>query len=286
MTRVSKLLATLVALVVAILVAPSGAAAHPLGNFTVNRYAGIEIAGETVYLRYAVDLAEIPSFQLGREVRKPSYPVRLARDLELTIDGRRAPLRVLERRVVSTEGAAGLDTLRLDVVYVASGTGTALSFRDRSFGGRIGWREVTISARDGAEVATSDVPADSESRMLRAYPKELLRSPLDVAAAAATFTLGERSGSPPTIDSKAAVETHEEGGFEALIERGDLSTGVLLLSLLVAAFWGAAHALTPGTERRSSPRTSSVRGGGRVMPSCSEAQSPSRIPPAYSQSGS
>ncbi len=30
------------------------------------------------------------------------------------------------------------------------------------------------------------------------------------------------------------------------IERGELSVGVLLLSLLIAAFWGAAHALTPG----------------------------------------
>ena len=31
-----------------------------------------------------------------------------------------------------------------------------------------------------------------------------------------------------------------------MIDRGDLSFGVILVSLLVAAFWGAAHALTPG----------------------------------------
>ena len=37
-----------------------------------------------------------------------------------------------------------------------------------------------------------------------------------------------------------------KGGFESLVSRGDLSLGVILLSLLVAAFWGAAHALTPG----------------------------------------
>ena len=39
---------------------------------------------------------------------------------------------------------------------------------------------------------------------------------------------------------------HRGGGFEALIERGDLSLGIVLVSLLIAAFWGAAHALTPG----------------------------------------
>ena len=31
-----------------------------------------------------------------------------------------------------------------------------------------------------------------------------------------------------------------------MIEQGDVSVSVLLLSLLIAAFWGAAHALTPG----------------------------------------
>jgi ABC-type nickel/cobalt efflux system permease component RcnA len=49
----------------------------------------------------------------------------------------------------------------------------------------------------------------------------------------------------PRIDATAAP-LHRGGGFEALIERGDLSLGVVLVSLLIAAFWGAAHALTPG----------------------------------------
>jgi ABC-type nickel/cobalt efflux system permease component RcnA len=39
---------------------------------------------------------------------------------------------------------------------------------------------------------------------------------------------------------------HTGGGFESLIERGDLSFGVILFSLLIAAFWGSVHALTPG----------------------------------------
>ena len=44
MTHVKVVLATLVA-VTAALLAPGSATAHPLGNFTVNRYAGIELAG-------------------------------------------------------------------------------------------------------------------------------------------------------------------------------------------------------------------------------------------------
>jgi ABC-type nickel/cobalt efflux system permease component RcnA len=37
-----------------------------------------------------------------------------------------------------------------------------------------------------------------------------------------------------------------DAGFSRLVARGHLSAGVILLSLLIAAFWGAAHALTPG----------------------------------------
>src|SRR5688572_13672380 len=135
--RVMKRLAALLVAGAALLF-PALASAHPLGNFTVNRYAGIEIAGSDVYVRYALDLAEIPTYQLGSEIRRPGYPAALAQDLVLTLDGRRTPLRVVERRAVSRPGAGGLETLRLDVVYRARGDGSALAFRDASFPGRIG----------------------------------------------------------------------------------------------------------------------------------------------------
>ena len=244
-TRVKRI-AALAAVALAVLVAPALASAHPLGNFTVNRYAGIEVAGSEIYIRYALDVAEIPTYQLGAELRRSRYAATLARELELTLDGRRVPLRVVEQRAVSRPGAGGLETLRLDVVYRASGSGQMLAFRDRSFPGRIGWREVTLSARDGGRVLASDVATTSVSDVLRAYPDELLRSPLDVASAVATVELGATPGRAPTIDGAAAPPTPAGGGFESLIEEGNVSLGVVLLSLLVAAFWGAVHALTPG----------------------------------------
>ena len=113
----------------AALALPVGAAAHPLGNFTVNRYAGIDVAGSSTYVRYALDLAEIPTYQLGAEVRAPGYASRLGRRLELTFDGQPARLRVLDSRVTRRPGAGGLETLRLDVVYrrVENGRERALS---------------------------------------------------------------------------------------------------------------------------------------------------------------
>jgi nickel/cobalt transporter (NicO) family protein len=249
---------------------PTTANAHPLGNFTVNRYAGIEAAGSSLYLRYALDLAEIPTYQLGAEVRAPGYAARLARDLELTIDGRRIPLRVLERRLTQRPGAAGLKTLRLDVVYQAATSGRELQFRDRVLDDRIGWREVTIAAGDGARVVAADVPETSESGALRAYPRSLLRSPLDVSTAGGTIAPGDSPGAAPPI-AGAAKPVHQGGGFEALIEQDELSLGLLALSLLIAAFWGAAHALTPGHGKalvaaylvgtRGTPRHAFLLGG-------------------------
>ena len=58
-----RLLAFLAA--VAALVAPGAAAAHPLGNFTVNRFSALELSGRDVFVHYVLDLAEIPTYQEG-----------------------------------------------------------------------------------------------------------------------------------------------------------------------------------------------------------------------------
>jgi ABC-type nickel/cobalt efflux system permease component RcnA len=233
------------AAVVAALVLPALASAHPLGNFTVNRYAGVELSGGRIYVRYVLDLAEIPTFQDGARVRAPGFARRLAGDLRLTVDGRRSPLRVLESRATARPGAGGLPTLRFEAVYEAAATGSSLALEDHTFGSRVGWRELTIRASNGAAVRRASVPAESESDALRAYPADLLRSPLDVDAATATFSLAGGAGVPPRLGETAAP-AHAGGGFASLVGRDDLSAGVVLLSLLVAAFWGAAHALTPG----------------------------------------
>src|SRR6185436_14298438 len=66
---VVKRLAVLLVLLAA-LIAPAAAAAHPLGNFTTNRYARIEVSGDRLYALYVLDLAEIPTYQARGEVRR------------------------------------------------------------------------------------------------------------------------------------------------------------------------------------------------------------------------
>lgn len=242
MRRLLLLVSALVALLV-----PAVAAAHPLGNFTVSRYSGIELSGDRIYVRYAVDLAEIPTYQEGDAVRAPGFAERVAEALVLELDGRRVVLVPVEHRVAASPGAGGLETLRFDAVFAApeGASGQMLAFQDRNFERRSGWKEVVVHADGGARVVSSTVPGESVSDELRAYPEDLLRSPLDVDHARVEYEPGTSSGSPPVLGPQGGAE-REAGGFEALIAEDELGVGVIVLSLLVAAFWGAAHALTPG----------------------------------------
>ena len=244
MRRLAPVVAAL-AVFAALLAQPREASAHPLGNFTVNHYAGIELAGNRVFVRFVLDLAEIPTFQSGDRVRAPRYPSELAHELELRLGGERVVLRPVAHRVSERQGAGDLPTLRFEAVYAASLRGSALTFVDRSFARRIGWREVTVRARDGARLVSSSVPVTSRSSELRSYPRDLLRSPLAVRSATARFVAGTTSAAPPRLD-RSAAPGHTGDGLAGLIENDDATFGVVLLSLLVAAFWGAAHALTPG----------------------------------------
>jgi nickel/cobalt exporter len=231
--------------VAAVLAAPPAAAAHPLGNFTVNRYSAVELSGDRVYVHYVVDLAEIPTFQEGDRVRAPGFAHKLAPGLELVVDNRRRSLRPLKSRARARPGAGGLETLRFEAVYEAGATGHALRFRDRNFVGRLGWREVVVRATRGARVESASVPSSSVSHALRRYPRGLLEEPLAVTAATARFHGGSLPGRAPRLGGGRTRE-REEGGFESLIGQERLGLGVILLSLTLAALWGAAHALSPG----------------------------------------
>ena len=43
------------------------AAAHPLGNFTVNSYSGLRVGPDRLAVDYVLDMAEIPAYQERRQ---------------------------------------------------------------------------------------------------------------------------------------------------------------------------------------------------------------------------
>jgi len=256
-----KLLALLVGLTA--LAACASAAAHPLGNFTINRYSRIEPSGNRIYVLYVLDMAEIPTFQAASAVRaegesrySASLARSIARGLELVVGGRQVPLRPLRRVLAFPPGQAGLHTTRLETLLesgpLPSSRSLALRYRDRNFANRIGWKEIVVEPGANARVLASTAPSHSISQELLAYPKNLLQSPLDVTEASARIVAGSGQAVAPTLlprselERRVGVRAVADGGFARLIARDRLSVGFVVLSLFVAFFWGAAHALSPG----------------------------------------
>jgi nickel/cobalt exporter len=256
MKRLLVILAALAALAFA-----AGAAAHPLGNFTINRYSRIEPSGDRLYVLYVLDMAEIPTFQAKPEVDakgEGAYGAELARSLarhvDVTVGGQPVAVAPVKHVLAFPPGQAGLRTTRLEVLLSSPplAHGGPLVYHDRNYAGRIGWKEIVVQAGSGTHVDSASAPSSSISHELLSYPKNLLQSPLDVTEATAQITSGTGAGSPPTLIPKTILEQRvgvravSDGGFASLITRDHLSIGVILISLLVALFWGAAHALSPG----------------------------------------
>jgi nickel/cobalt exporter len=237
---VKKLLVLLAVLMSGVALAvPPGASAHPLGNFTINRFSRLETSGPRLYVLYVLDMAEIPTFQAGK-IDAQAYASRIARNAELRVDGRTARLTPVAHALAHPRGAGGLRTTRLEVLLRGPilHHESSVSYHDNNYRGRIGWKEVVVGAK-----------ARSISDELRAYPKDLLSSPLDVASARAELPPTHGPDLPPALTRGAALQAPDrvaDSGFAKLIGRRHLSALVIVASLAAALFWGAAHALSPG----------------------------------------
>jgi ABC-type nickel/cobalt efflux system permease component RcnA len=270
MRPVARRGAVLAALAAILLVAgAAGAAAHPLGNFTVNTSSRLRVGPDRLDVDYVVDMAEIPTFQTRQAIdtdhdgtvgpaeaaswRDRECP-RLAGGLRATVDGQALALSVAGSSLTFPEGAGGLETLRLECALAAGlpaagEAGRSLTYADGNHQGRVGWREIT-AVGDRATLESADVPTTSSSARLTAYPKDQLSSPLDQrtaslrfhpggAAAAAAQPAHESPASRGGVDRATAV-------FTALVGGRSLSPGFAVVALLLAVGLGAAHALAPG----------------------------------------
>jgi nickel/cobalt exporter len=222
----------------AALLAPAAASAHPLGNFTINRFSRVEVSGHRLYVRYVLDMAEIPTFQAGR-VDARAYARRIARNAKLEVAGQAAALVPLGTALAHPRGAAGLRTTRLEVILAGPKLNgqSSISYRDNNYKDRIGWKEIVVGN------------AQSTSDELRAYPKNLLQSPLDITSVKMQLAPTTGPDVPPALSSGKTLEAPDrvaDAGFGSLIGRDHLSALVILASLAAAFFWGMAHALSPG----------------------------------------
>src|SRR5579862_3721733 len=186
------------------------ASSHPLGIFSMNRYARIEVAGDKLRVYYVIDVAEVPTVNELKtldangdgkyssdeidaylKMRMPA----VVNQVKLTIDGAATPLTIAQSKLSMPEGQGGMKTLRIESILEPQGTINANSshtihLSDGNFIDRIGWKEIIARASGGAVITKSSVPSADVSNELRTYPQDMLYTPLHVSEADVQCTTG------------------------------------------------------------------------------------------------
>jgi ABC-type nickel/cobalt efflux system permease component RcnA len=224
--RLPSLALTVLASLLAAALAPMVALAHPLGNFTINHYAGIRVEPALITLDVVIDMAEIPTFQErirldadadGEVSDAEAAAAReaecgtLSASLDLRIGGSVRPLDLAAAGLSFPIGSGGLPTLRLVCQFEAGldapiASPTVVEFADGSYAERIGWREiVAVGSGVTLEVDGQAVPSESVSGRLTNYPQDRLAAPLAARSVALLAAAGGPALAPFVAPDAVAV---------------------------------------------------------------------------------
>ena len=229
------------------------ASAHPLGNFTINHLAEVQTARGSIVVRYTLDIAEIPTFQImhaSTGAWDGAQPQRwatqesslVAGNLSVRVDGVRRILDVRDARAKLRPGAGGLPTLYWTATLsapVAPGIAHRIEIADRVYADRrIGWKDIIVA------------PQSEPTARLTRYPAAAIASPRHNDAASFTMTasglVGDvRISEDESVDG-AGTPLASTGLLSDLFSRSDRTAWLVALTLLLAFGLGALHGLEPG----------------------------------------
>jgi len=229
------------------------ASAHPLGNFTINHLTEVLPTRGALTVRYTLDIAEIPTFQIMHAATTGWNVLQLRRwaieesslvtsGLRVTVDGAPRRLVVRHARAQLRPGAGGLPTLYWTgsiVVPIAPGVAHRVEINDGVYADRrIGWKDVVVA------------PQTDPTARLKRYPTASIGSPRHNDAA--RFTIA-RSGDAtnvrvseddsPALASSALVRS---GMLADLFSQSGRPAWLIALTVFLAFGLGALHGLEPG----------------------------------------
>lgn len=244
------------------------AAAHPLGNFSVNHYSRIEVEKSQVKIRAVLDLAEIPTFQATKEIdadkdgsisqsELDAYAEKITPEylsnLSLSVDGQIIALRSTEKNISQPAGAGNLPTLRVEWNFTgdlpaADAAIRRIKFENRNNVERIGWNEIVVGRASGINIFDSTAYGSGASEELKSYPQESLTTPLTERNAEFSFAANDVPAGAKVLQNRdghvsAPVAADQ---FAELITVPEITPAIILFGLLIAFGLGAAHALSPG----------------------------------------
>ncbi|MDX1984568.1 MAG: hypothetical protein SFV51_30130 [Bryobacteraceae bacterium] len=242
-------------------------AAHPMGNFSISHYARFEEKRGHLDLTYALDLAEIPTFELlrdwnlDRESARAQLEARAggqAREwlahLKITVDGKPVAARLGSCQLVIADGAGNLPVMRITARAVLNARPGKLEYEDLNYPDRAGWKEIVMPGTPDISKALTAYPEDSTSA-----PPQQLRASMEWRApavatpvmTAAAQEIPKQEAAPPASTAggpkESAPGTVQKGDYlSQLLGNQNLSFGMILMGLGAAFGLGAMHALSPG----------------------------------------
>ncbi len=142
-----------------LLVIATLAAAHPMGNFSVNHYTRLNVSAKGVEVTYVLDLAEVPTYQLLKEWKLDAKSPQAELDqraaeqarewmngIEFRAGGKPVKPEFVRAAIKVSDGAGGLSVARVETLMRLDRVKGNLEFEDRNFPERAGWKEIVIDS--------------------------------------------------------------------------------------------------------------------------------------------
>jgi ABC-type nickel/cobalt efflux system permease component RcnA len=249
--------------------------AHPMGNFSVSHYSRIEVSGDGAAIRYVLDLAEIPTFQLLQQWKLDASSPReeidrraaeqaraWAANLTIVSGGQSVKPEFKSATATIDKGAGGMPILRVTAELHAAAAPGTLQYRDGNYPDRAGWKEIVVMAAKGAGIEKASPSQPDRSHELTVYPQDPMVAPPQDLEASVTWHAAPPTPATPVPATPTATEAAPpvatQPGQEApgmvvrgdylsrLLRQGEIGWGMILVGMAVAFGLGAIHALSPG----------------------------------------
>jgi nickel/cobalt exporter len=250
------------------------ATAHPMGNFSVSHYTRVDLSAQGAEITYALDLAEVPAFEMLRDWKLDAKSPQSALDakateqarqwmagLEFRSAGKTVQPSFAKARISLVPGADNLAMARITSTLRLDGVRGQLEFEDRNFPERTGWKEIVIRSGEGVRIIKASHGDTDRSKGLTEY--SIAAPPQDLRASV-EWQPGPRNANPaivpieqplppvvpsgaPASSTSAAAQPAGSGDFlSRMLGRREIGLGLVLIGLAVAFGLGAIHALSPG----------------------------------------
>lgn len=236
---------------------------HPMGNFSVNHYARIETTARGAHIRYVLDLAEIPTFELLEqwkmeatapraelEARAAEQAREWVRNLRITVGGRAVKPHIAATKMTMDKGAADMPVMRVVTDLELAVAPGRIAYEDGNYSERAGWKEIVVAGRDvdrSKELTEySNDPAVAPQVLRTAVEWQAGQPVKTVLAEAPAPTPAPAAPAPPATPAPAPGTVVKGDFLSQLLHKQEISFSMMLVGLAVAFGLGAVHALSPG----------------------------------------